>query len=59
MGAHEVTYFQHNCPKLLIIPGDRGTLPQVKQAGLIAQCVVQVTELGFQGMAEILPCTNP
>ena len=58
MGAHYITYFQHNSPELLIVPSDRGPLPQVKQMGLVAQGMVQITELSFQCVAKILPRTH-
>jgi hypothetical protein len=56
VGAHEVPNFKHNSPELLIIPSHRGTLPQVKQTGLVTQSMVQVAELRFQRMAKVLPC---
>ena len=58
MGAHEVPDLQHNGPEILIVPCHRRLLPQVKQAGLVPEGVVQVVELSFQGMAKVLPCTN-
>ena len=58
MGAHYVAYFQHNSLELLIVPSHRGTLLQVKQAGLVTQGMVQIPEFSFQGVAEILPRTN-
>ena len=58
MGAHEVPNFKHNSPELLIVPSRRGMLPQVKQAGLVTQGMVQIPEFSFQGVAEILPRTN-
>ena len=58
MGAHEVPNLQHNGPELLVVPSYRGPLPQVKQAGLVAEGVVQVVEFSLQGMAKVLPCTN-
>ena len=59
MGNHEAMYFQHNCPKLFIVPDDRRPLLQVKQVGLVAQSMVKVAEFGFQILAETLPGTNP
>ena len=56
MCTHEVLDLQHNCPEFIFILGNRGPLLQVKQVGLVLQGMVQVTELGFQGMAKILPC---
>ena len=47
MGAHYVAYFQHNSPELLIVPSHRRPLPQVKQMGLVAQGMVQITEFSF------------
>ena len=47
VGAHEVPNFKHNSPELLIVPSHRGTLPQVKQTGLVTQSMVQVAELRF------------
>jgi len=47
MGAHYVAYFQHSSPELLIAPSHRGQLPQVKQMGLVAQGMVQITEFSF------------
>ena len=58
VGAHEVPNFEHNSPELLIVPSHRGTLPQVKQTGLVTQSMVQVAELRFQRMAKVLPCAN-
>ena len=59
MGTHEATNLKHNRPKLLIVAGNRGILLQVKQAGLMLQGMVQIMELGFQCLAEILPGTYP
>ena len=56
MGAHQVTHFQYYSPELLIIAGYRRLLPQVKQASLVAEGMVQITEFGFKCMAEILLC---
>ena len=47
MGAHQIANFQHGRPEYLVIAGNRGLLPQVKQLGLVAEGMVQVTELGF------------
>ena len=57
MGTHEVPDLQHNGPELLVVPSYRGPLPQVKQAGLVAEGVVQVVEFSLQGMSKVLPCT--
>ena len=58
VGAYEVPNFKHNSPELLIVPSHRGTLPQVKQAGLVAQGMVQVTEFSFNCVGKILPRTH-
>ena len=58
MGTHEAPYFQHDSPEFLIIPSNRGPLPQVEQAGLVAQGMVQVAEFSFNCVAEILPRTH-
>ena len=42
------SYFQHYGPELFVVPSNRGPLPQVKQAGLVAQGMVQVAEFSFQ-----------
>ena len=59
VGAHEATNLQHDCSELLIVVSNQGMLPQVKQVGLVAQGVVQITEFSFQSLAEIVPGTNP
>ena len=58
MGAHQVPYFQHDGPKLFILLSHGRPLLQVKQARLVAEGMVQVTEFSLEGMAKILPCTN-
>ena len=57
VGDHQIADLQHDSPELFIILSYRRPLPQVKQVGLVAQGVVQVTELSFQGMTKILPKT--
>ena len=48
VGTHEVPNFKHDSPELLVVPSHRGPLPQVKQAGLVAQGMVQIPGIQFQ-----------
>ena len=59
MGAHEVSNLQHYGPELFVVPSHRRPLPQVKQAGLVAQGMVQIPEFSFHSVAKVLPRANP
>ena len=59
MGAHEVSNLQHYGPELLVVPSHRRPLLQVKQAGLVAQGMVQIPEFSFHSVAKVLPRANP
>ena len=47
VGTHEVPDLQHDRPEFLVIADYRRLLLQVKQPGLVAQVMVQVTEFSF------------
>ena len=58
MCTHQIAYFQHYRPELFVLLGDRRLLPQVKQARLVAQGMVEIPEFSFKRMAKILPAAN-
>ena len=57
--GHKIANFEHYCPEVLVVFGNQCQLAQVKQFGLLPQCMVQVPKLSLQLLAKVLPSTNP